>query len=56
MLILFWTKIRRTKFSIYDQLRMDELSQILPCDVEITYDRAKMSIADVVVFNLPFIS
>lgn len=34
---------------------MDELSQILPCDVEITYDRAKMSIADVVVFNLPFL-
>lgn len=55
MLILFWTKIRRTKFSIYDQLRMDELSQILPCDVEITYDRDKMSVADVVVFNLPFL-
>lgn len=55
MLILFWTKIRRTKFSIYDQLRMDELPQILPCDVEITYDRDKMSVADVVVFNLPFL-
>ena len=55
MLILFWTKIRRTKFSIYDQLRMDELSQILPCDVEITYDRDKISVADVVVFNLPFL-
>ena len=34
---------------------MDELSQILPCDVEITYDRDKMSVADVVVFNLPFL-
>lgn len=55
MLILFWTKIRRTKFSIYDQLRMDELSQILPCDIHITYDRDKMSVADVVVFNLPFL-
>lgn len=55
MLILFWTKIRRTKFSIYDQLRMDELSQILPCDIQITYDRNKMSVADVVVFNLPFL-
>lgn len=55
MLILFWTKIRRTKFSIYDQLRMDELSQILPRDIEITYDRDKMSVADVVVFNLPFL-
>lgn len=55
MLILFWTKIRRTKFSIYDQLRMDELSQILPCDIHITYDRDKMPVADVVVFNLPFL-
>lgn len=55
MLILFWTKIIRTKFSIYDQLRMDELSQILPCDIQITYDRDKMSVADVVVFNLPFL-
>lgn len=55
MLILFFTKIRRTKFSIYDQLRMDELSQILPRDIEITYDRDKMSVADVVVFNLPFL-
>ena len=55
MLILFWTKIRRTKFSIYDQLRMDELSQILPRGIEITYDRDKMSVADVVVFNLPFL-
>ena len=55
MLILFWTKILRTKFSIYDQLRMDELSQILPCDIQITYDRDKMSVADVVVFNLPFL-
>lgn len=55
MLVLFWTKIRRTKFSIYDQLRMDELLQILPCDIHITYDRDKMSVADVVVFNLPFL-
>lgn len=55
MLILFYQKIRRTRFSIYDQLRMDDLSQILPCDVHITYDRDKMSIADVVVFNLPFL-
>lgn len=55
MLVLFWTKIRRTKFSIYDQLRMDELLQILPCDIHITYDRDKMSVADVVAFNLPFL-
>lgn len=34
---------------------MDELSQILPCDIHITYDRDKMSVADVVVFNLPFL-
>ena len=46
MLILFWTKIRRIKFSIYDQLRMDELSQILPGNIHITYDRDKMSVAD----------
>lgn len=55
MLILFYQKIRRTRFSIYDQLRIDELSQILPCDVHITYDRGKMPNADVVVFNLPFL-
>lgn len=55
MLILFYQKIRRTRFSIYDQLRMDELSQILPCDIHLTYDRDKMPIADVVVFNLPFL-
>lgn len=55
MLILFYQKIRRTRFSIYDQLRMDELSQILPDDVQITYDRDKMPLADVVVFNLPFL-
>lgn len=34
---------------------MDELLQILPCDIHITYDRDKMSVADVVVFNLPFL-
>lgn len=55
MLILFYQKIRRTRFSIYDQLRMDELSHFLPCDIHITYDRDKMPIADVVVFNLPFL-
>ena len=55
MLILFYQKIRRTRFSIYDQLRMDELSQILPCDIHLTYDRDTMPIADVVVFNLPFL-
>lgn len=55
MLILFYQKMRRTRFSIYDQLRIDELSQILPPDVHITYDRDKMTIADVVVFNLPFL-
>ena len=52
MLILFWTKIRRIKFSIYDQLRMDELSQILPGNIHITYDRDKMSVADVVMLSL----
>ena len=56
MLILFWTKIRRIKFSIYDQLRMDELSQILPGNIHITYDRDKMSVADVVMLSLLFIS
>lgn len=55
MLILFYQKIRHTKFSFYDQLRIDELSQILPRDINITYDRDKMPIADVVVFNLPFL-
>ena len=55
MLILFWTKIRRIKFSIYDQLRMDELSQILPGNIHITYDRDKMSVADVVMLNLLFL-
>ena len=34
---------------------MDELLQILPCDIHITYDRDKMSVADVVAFNLPFL-
>ena len=55
MLILFWTKIRRIKFSIYDQLRMDELSQILPGNIHITYDRDKMSVADVVMLSLLFL-
>ena len=55
MLILFYQKIHRTRFFIYDQLRMDDLSQILPCDIHITYDRYKMSVADIVVFNLPFL-
>ncbi|MDR0891431.1 MAG: glycosyltransferase family 10 fucosyltransferase [Mediterranea sp.] len=55
MLILFYQKIRKTRFSIYDQLRMDELPTLLPCDVEITYDRDRMPSADAVVFNLPFL-
>ena len=55
MLILFCTKIRRIKFSIYDQLRMDELSQILPGNIHITYDRDKMSVADVVMLSLLFL-
>lgn len=55
MLILFWTKIRRIKFSIYDQLRMDELSQILPGNIHITYDWDKMSVADVVMLSLLFL-
>ena len=55
ILILFWTKIRRIKFSIYDQLRMDELSQILPGNIHITYDRDKMSVADVVMLSLLFL-
>jgi hypothetical protein len=34
---------------------MDELDRLLPRDIEITYDRAKMPVADAVVFNLPFL-
>lgn len=55
MLILFYQKIRRTAFAIYDQLRMDDIQQILSSDIQITFDRDKMSVADAVVFNLPFL-
>lgn len=55
MLILFYQKIRHTAFAFYDQLRMDDILQILPSDIQITFDRNKMPVADVVVFNLPFL-
>ena len=55
MLVLFFQKIRRTAFAFYDQLRMDDILQILPSDIQITFDRDKMFVADVVVFNLPFL-
>lgn len=55
MLVLFYQKIRRTAFAFYDQLRMDDILQILPSDIQVTFDRDKMSIADVIVFNLPFL-
>ena len=55
MLILFYTKIVRTRFAIYDQLKMDELDKILPANIQITFDRDKIAIADIVVFNLPFL-
>lgn len=55
MLLLFYQKIYRTCFAFYDQLRMDDILQILPFDIQITFDRDKMPVADVVVFNLPFL-
>lgn len=55
MLILFYQKIRRSRFSFYDQLKIDSLSQILPENIEITYNRDLLAIADVVVFNVPFL-
>lgn len=55
MLIFFYRKIARTRFSIYDQLDMDNIANILPEDVQITYDRSLLPVADAVVFNIPFL-
>lgn len=55
MLILFYRKIVRIRFSIYDQLDMDNIANILPEDVQITYDRSLLPVADIVVFNIPFL-
>ncbi|MFT4071628.1 MAG: glycosyltransferase family 10 [Dysgonamonadaceae bacterium] len=55
MLILFYRKIIRTRFSFYDQLNMDNISAILPRDVTITCDRDLLPAADAVVFNIPFL-
>jgi hypothetical protein len=55
MLILFYKKIARTRFGIYDQLRMDALPALLPDGVTVTYDRGLYEAADVVVFNVPFL-
>lgn len=55
MLILFYRKIVRTRFGIYDQLQMDRIDTILPEEVEITYDRSRLKDADAVVFNLPIL-
>ncbi len=55
MLILFYRKIVRTRFSIYDQLDLDNIANILPGDVQITYDRSLLPVADAVVFNIPFL-
>lgn len=55
MLILFYIKIVRTRFSIYDQLDMDNIANILPEDVQITYDRSLLPVADAVVFNILFL-
>lgn len=55
MLILFYQKIRKTRFSFYDQLRMDNIGSILSEHIQITYDRDLLPVADAVVFNVPFI-
>lgn len=55
MLILFYRKIVRTRFSIYDQLNMDNLSHILSPYINITFDRSLLPVADAVVFNIPFL-
>lgn len=56
MLILFYRKLVRTKFSFYDQLNIDNITDILPSDVTITYDRSLLPIADAVVFNVPLLN
>lgn len=57
MLILFYKKRFNTFFSIHDNLRINELSNLLPKNINIVFSDNKELLykADAVIFDLPFI-